>query len=81
MKNKSDAQRTLARFHFDPWNMAGPAIKETRRNLILDITGERRPLAKCGVTEIIKALSNHVDFSKAGCLACYPREIEKFFLA
>jgi hypothetical protein len=39
------------------WDMAGPSGKEVRRAVMLALTGEKLPLAKCGVTAISAALS------------------------
>jgi hypothetical protein len=55
-------------------NLFGPDNKECRRHIVLLITGQRRPLSKCGVNEVFKVVKEHLeskghDFSKAECLA------------
>jgi hypothetical protein len=42
----------LEAIRFDPWNLMGPSQRFQRQALMQLITGERRPVAKCGVTEL-----------------------------
>ena len=79
MHNKEQSAAILARFKFDPWNLMGPRNKELRRDLIIALTGQRRPLAKCGVTEIQKILRDKIDVSQATCVAREPEMFKAFF--
>jgi len=72
MHNIAQVKTILARFRYDPWNMMGPRNKAIRQALILAITGEKRPLAKCGVTAIEQLLQERIDTSAATCAARYP---------
>ena len=72
MKDKAKVSAILAEFRFDPWNMMGNYNRKIRQTLIDAITGEIRPLAKCGVTEIEKELCARVDMSAATCRATFP---------
>ena len=81
MTDKLTAAAILAKFRFDPWNLSGPRNKEIRRQLLAAITGENRPLAKCGVTEITKELRARIDTSAATCAARYPDVFRAYFAA
>ena len=81
MNDKTTASAILTKFRFDPWNLMGPHNKEIRRQLLTAITGERRPLAKCGVTEITKELKARIDISAASCVARYPDFFRAYFAA
>jgi hypothetical protein len=79
MKNKEHAKQMLKCFHYDPWNMMGPRHKLLRQNVIIAITGEKRPMAKCGVTEIQKLLREHINTSAATCAAREPEVFKAYF--
>jgi hypothetical protein len=79
MKNKDQANQILKRFRYEPWNMMGPRHRLLRQHVIIAITGEKRPLAKCGVTEIQKLLREHIDTSAATCAAREPEIFEAYF--
>jgi hypothetical protein len=81
MNDKTTAAAILAKFRFDPWNLSGPHNKEIRRQLLTAITGEKRSLAKCGVTEISKELRARIDASAATCAARYPDAFRAYFAA
>lgn len=78
MKDKETVTSILSSFRFDPWNLAGNANKEIRRQLLAAITGERRPLAKCGVNEITKEFRAIGALDGATCAARYSDSIRQF---
>jgi len=47
-----DALAILSPFHFHVWNMAGPGFSTLRQSLMLALTGQKLPKAKCGVNAL-----------------------------
>ena len=53
-------------------NLFGPSLKEQRREIVRIITGEKRPLAQCGigiVWEVAKTSLQEAGFEISGCLS------------
>lgn len=63
MQNEIETNRikqALSRMEIHPgkltqlvWNLAGPHHKKTRQTVMEALTGERLPVAQCGVTAIV----------------------------
>ncbi len=47
-------------FHVSQW-ISGDRNKQLRREIMLDITGENKPLSKCGLYAVADALKNSFD--------------------
>lgn len=64
--------------YFNLWNLCGNGKQRARREIILSITGEvKRPLSKCGITELNKLLWD--DIKPAGnCYAAKEKVVIKF---
>jgi hypothetical protein len=61
---------------FDIWNFSGDRNKELRQQLMLAITGEKRPKAKCGVSELSAELEKRFPHkASASCAARYPQAL------
>jgi hypothetical protein len=62
---------------FDVWNFSGNHNKDARQQLMLAITGEKRPKAKCGVTELSAELEKRFPHkASASCAARYPHALK-----
>ena len=66
----------LARIHYDPWNLMGPANKDQRQALMLFISGRMLPKAKCGVTALSAALDARYGHAKR-CVANHPEDLKQ----
>jgi len=58
----------------DAWDLMGDANKERRRQVMQALTGQRLPLAKCGVTVVQAHLARHL-----GCPEANAADVEKAF--
>lgn len=74
MKSDSEIRELLAKFRFDVWNLVGPRNADFRQHLMIAITGQKLPLAKCGVTAIHSALEER--FPHVHLATCKAKEPE-----
>jgi len=81
MADKNAAKAILSANKFDVWNLAGDANKSARVFLMFAITGNKLPIAKCGVNAIEKLLTEIIDVSKATCTANYCDIFQSYFEA
>lgn len=58
--------RTMKALHGNCWRLAGPHNSTARQTLMLAITGEKRPKAKCGVTALTTELHARLE-PKGNC--------------
>ena len=73
MREAAQYLKTITPF-FNLWDLAGNSKKEHRREFIRLATGEKRPLAKCGINAMMDVLNDHFK-PNPGCLAFQEKEI------
>jgi hypothetical protein len=74
---KQEIRDIFAARRFDVWNFAGDRNKEIRQQLMIAITGEKRPKAKCGVNELSAELEKRFPHkANASCAARYPQALQ-----
>lgn len=63
-----------------PWELAGPHFKKIRQKIMHGLTGEKLPIAKCGVTAIERTL---IDISKVegNCAAVREKNLAEWIKA
>jgi hypothetical protein len=75
--SRQEIRAILESRRFDVWNFSGDRNKEIRQQLMISITGEKRPKAKCGVSELSAELEKRFPHkSNASCAARFPQALK-----
>lgn len=74
------ALQILSAYRFHVWNMAGKNSSRIRQSLMQSLTGEKRPLAKCGCNALYSILRETLK-PEPDCIAGMDRQMEQKMFA
>jgi hypothetical protein len=75
--DKQSIKAIMESRRYDVWNFMGNANKSIRQQVMMAITGEKRPKAKCGVNELSAELEKRFPYkANASCMARYPQALQ-----